>query len=376
MNDIGPEAGGAPRQGGAHSCPNCSADMVFDATSQSLKCGHCGATVPIAGAAGQQAIVEYDLASGLAASAATGLGAAVRTLRCQECGASVSFEERVTSTTCEFCGSAQVLPQEQNRNLIRPGSVLPFKVDQAKASSAFKAWISRLWFRPSDLKHRAAVSQMAGVYVPYWTFDAMVHSSWTAQAGYYYYETEHYMDRDSSGKTVHRTRQVRRTRWQPAWGSRQDFYDDVLVCASKGIPDDLKRKLEPFDTHALVPYTPAVLAGWKAEEYAVDLNSAWKMGLERIEASQYQRCGADVPGDTHAALHVTSRYANTTFKHVLLPVWISAFRYGDKVYRFLVNGQTGEVTGKAPWSVAKIVLFILAMLGLVTAIGVIWSLLD
>ena len=46
--------------------------------------------------------------------------------------------------------------------------------------------------------------------------------------------------------------------------------------------------------------------------------------------------------------------ARPTFKHVLLPVWIAAYRYNGKVYRFLVNGQTGEVVGVAPWSVAKI----------------------
>jgi hypothetical protein len=336
--------------------------MTFDPETQSLKCGHCEATVAVAAQEGHRAIVEYDLDQGLARGAQRGLGAPVRTIKCQECAATVSFPENVTSTACEFCGSAQVLAQESNRNLIRPESVVPFKVDGGTAAASFKQWLGSLWFRPSDLQKRAKVATMAGVYIPYWTFDAAVGSSWTAQAGYYYYETEHYTDRDEKGNTVHKTRQVRKVRWEPAWGSRNDWYDDVLVCASKGLPEELAGKLGTFNTAGLQAYDPGYLAGWKAEEYAIDLNGGWQRAVGIIESSQYERCAGDIPGDTHRNLHVTNRFGNERFKHVLLPLWISAFRYNNKAYRFLVNGQTGEVVGKAPWSVIKIVLFILAIL--------------
>ena len=66
-----------------------------------------------------------------------------------------------------------------------------------------------------------------------------------------------------------------------------------------------------------------------------------------------------MPGDTQRNLHVINRFSDERFKHVLLPVWISVYRYRDKPYRFLVNGQTGEVTGLAPWSVWKITLALL-----------------
>lgn len=361
--------GSSPAQASAaaYRCPSCSAEMTFDPNAGMLRCGHCGATQPIGGPAPGQAIVEHRLDQGLAQTAQRGLGTPVRSTRCQECGAAVSFPENVTSTTCEFCGSSHVLTQEANRNLIRPESVVPFRVDGAAAAGLFRKWLGSLWFRPSDLQRRARVAAMSGVYVPYWTFDAQVQSNWTAQAGYFYYETETYWDQDEKGNKVQRTRQVQKTRWQPAWGSRQDAYDDVLVCASRGLPAELARKLGTFDTRGLQPYDPAFLAGWKAEEYAVELDAGWAEAAQIMEASQRSRCAADVPGDTHQSLHVTSRYWGQTWKHVLLPIWIATFRYGDKPYRFLVNGQTGEVEGKAPWSVVKIVLFaaaILAGLGL------------
>jgi hypothetical protein len=192
------------------------------------------------------------------------------------------------------------------------------------------------------------------VYIPFWTFDSWVRSNWNADAGYYYYETEWYTD-DEGNK---QSRQVQRTRWEPASGSRSDFFDDTLVCASKGLPSELVLKFSSFDTKQLVPYRPEFLAGWRAESYAVDLMPAWGTAQATMSSSQESRCASDVPGDTHRGLRCNHQFSQVTFKHVLLPIWIAAYRYNGKPYQFLVNGQTGEVVGKAPWSVIKIVLFV------------------
>jgi hypothetical protein len=56
------------------------------------------------------------------------------------------------------------------------------------------------------------------------------------------------------------------------------------------------------------------------------------------------------------------------FKHILLPLWIASYQYQGKAYRFLVNGQTGEVQGEAPWSVIKIVLFIATIVAVIAGI--------
>ena len=127
----------------------------------------------------------------------------------------------------------------------------------------------------------------------------------------------------------------------------------------------MTQKLEPFDTRALAPYDPSYLAGWRAEEYSVDLNGGWQRAVERMQDIQQARCSSDVPGDTQRALHVTNRFADEKFKHILLPIWISVYRYKDKPFQFLVNGQTGEVTGHAPWSIVKVTLLCLAVAVLV-----------
>ncbi len=339
-------------------CPDCNGEMHWDAAASAMRCQFCSKTVQVAEQEGSRSVVEYDLEHGLAMASQRGYGVAVRTTVCKECGATVSFGEATTATRCDFCDSPQVMQQEGSRNVIRPESLVPFAVEKKVATDKFKHWLRKLWFRPFDLKHKAEVEEMHGVYIPYWCFDSNVASHWTAQSGTYYYETETYTDRDASGNTVTKTRQVQKTRWRWTSGNRKDHYDDLLVCASKGLPRDMAEKLRSFDTASLRPWEPGFLAGWKAEEYAVDLNTSWKEAVERMEASQRQRCSGDVPGDTQRFLSVENQFSGERFKHVLLPLWISSYRYQEKVYRFLVNGQTGEVTGKAPLSWFKILLLV------------------
>jgi hypothetical protein len=317
--------------------------------------------------AGDGAVVEHDLFEGLR-TAARGLGSGtVKISRCQQCGANVAFPDGATATTCTFCGSARVLDQAENSQALRPESLVPFAVDPQRANQVFGRWLKRRWFRPSDLQRLARVQEVTGVYVPFWTFDAHVESRWTAEAGYHYYESEDYTTQEA-GQTVVRTRRVQRTRWEGAWGRRADVYDDLLVCASRGLPSELVKHLKTFDTRALVPYAPGYLAGFRAEEYAVDLQAGFSTARQLMEAEQRKRCSQDVPGDTQRHLQVSSAFSALTFKHVLLPLWIAAYRYRDRAYRFLVNGQTGEVVGKAPWSWVKITLFVLALAALAVAL--------
>jgi hypothetical protein len=202
---------------------------------------------------------------------------------------------------------------------------------------------------------------MGGVYVPYWTFNANVDSRWIAERGWYYFETEVYQATEN-GQTVTRERQVQRTRWEPARGERSDSYRNVLVCAGRGLPHALAEKVTSFDVQQLVPYQPNYLAGWRAEQYALDLMPAWEQAGQKIVESQQGRCARDVGGDTHQGLNVHNELSAITFKHVLLPIWIAAYRYNGKPFQFLVNGQTGEVVGRAPWSAVKITLAVLVVL--------------
>jgi DNA-directed RNA polymerase subunit RPC12/RpoP len=346
-------------------CRNCGGKLIWDPDADALACEHCATKVAVPRAVDE--IVEHPLSQ--AGDAARGLGVEKRALRCNNCGATVELDSAATSETCVFCGSANVLAQVANRNLLRPESLIPLDVGRAQVEQGFRTWVGGLWFRPTALKRIRAASA-CGVYVPYWTFDARVHSDWSADAGYYYYVTE-MVPVMVQGKLRMQPRQVRKVRWVPAWGARDDAYDDVLVHASTGVPQELVTKLGGFDTRALVPYRPEYLAGWRAEEYQLDLEGAWTVGRDEIVRSQQSRCSGDVPGDTQRDLRVKNEFADIRWKHVLLPMWTLRYAFQGKSYTVLVHGQTGKVHGEAPWSWIKIlllVLFLLATLGTIALI--------
>jgi hypothetical protein len=353
-------------------CPQCGAELDFDAKDGTLLCAYCGyqATVPVT----EQAIVEYDLKSALrdmmAAPQETGYGEGKRSLKCESCGAVNTVDSHIVSTECAFCGSNQVVPLAEVAQVIKPESLLPFQVDQRQAVAHFREWLGRGFFRPNPVKKiaRDAEAKLQGVYLPFWTFDAHTSSWWRAEAGYYYYVTETYTATDADGKQVQRTRQVQKTRWEPASGHVQLHFDDVLVPATDSVESGMIQRIYPFDTGALVPYEPGFLSGWAAEAYTVGLEKGWGSGQQIMDQKVREACTREVPGDTHRNLQVKTAYSHMTYKHVLFPAWIASYHYGQKVYRFLVNGQTGEVQGQAPVSWIKMALVILLVLAIIALV--------
>jgi hypothetical protein len=253
-----------------------------------------------------------------------------------------------------------VLEEQSHRNALRPESIVPLGVGAQKVESSFRAWIGGLWFRPNALKNTKHFDAR-GVYVPCWTFDAVADSQWSADAGYYYTVME-LRPVMVNGKMQMRMVPVQKVRWDPAWGRRHDAYDDVLVHASRGLSPDLAAKLGSFDLKALVPYRPEYLAGWRAEEYAVDLDAGWKTALARVVEGQEVRCAGDIPGDTHRNLRVHNVVSGARWKLMLLPVWTLTYRYGGKPYTVLIHGQSGRIVGHAPYSFWKIFSFVIAIL--------------
>lgn len=334
-------------------CDECGAPLRWSPDEGALHCEHCNAVKEVV--VRDEAILERPLSA--AGEAATGLGRAVRVTECQNCGARVTFEGPSTSESCPFCGSAEVLSQEASRNAIRPESLIPLEVGRGSVEETFRRWISSLWFRPNAIKRTKRV-EAVGVYVPAWTFDAAVHSDWSAQSGTYYWVTETYTTR-INGKRQVRTRRVRKVRWWPSWGQRDDHHDDRLVIASRGIDEDLAGSLGDFSTEGLVPYEPSFLAGWRAEEYQVDLEEGWRRGQRMIEELQRERCADDVPGDTHRSLSVRNTFRDVRWKHVLLPMWSVTYDFRGRSYAVLINGQTGRIAGRAPYSWVKIALAVL-----------------
>ena len=328
-----------------------------------MKCPYCGHHESIA--VDQAPIVEYDLQSGLQAmrrAPAGQLAEGGKVIQCEGCGAVATVTKQ--ADRCAFCDSPAIVEADAAEEVFVPESLLPFIVDERAAREAFKTWAGKLWFAPSNLDKRARTELIDGVYLPYWTYDSTTVTSYRGKRGEYYYVTETYTD--ANGKT--RTRQVRHTRWYPASGTVTVAFDDVLICASKSLPRKLVDKLEPWDLGGLRAYSPAYLSGFQAERYAVDLEEGFSLAEQRMEPRIRSAIRSDIGGDTQMILSMNVRHHDTRFKHLLLPLWVSSYRFDKKVYRAIVNARTGEVTGERPWSWAKILLAVVALAALITAI--------
>jgi hypothetical protein len=144
-------------------------------------------------------------------------------------------------------------------------------------------------------------------------------------------------------------------------------FDDVLVLASRSLPKTYTDALEPWDLRALQSFRPDYLSGFAAEGYQVDLPDGFAEGRAIMDRQIERDIRADIGGDEQRISSVDTDVRDVTFKHVLLPVWMAAYKYNGKSYRFLVNGQTGEVQGERPWSAWKIALAVLAVTGIVLA---------
>jgi hypothetical protein len=292
---------------------------------------------------------------------------------CQGCGAVVLMQEKLATDKCPYCGTHLENKPESVQAMIAPEGVLPFAVSNRQAIDAFNRWLANRWFAPNSLRNFANLGQLSGVYVPYWTYDAMTYTYYTGERGDDYTVTETYTEADANGQTVTKTRTVTRTRWTSVSGEVQHFFDDVLICASRSLPEHLVGKLPPWDLDRLEGYKPEFLSGFQTERYAVGLKEGFDQARAIMDEEIREMCRRDIGGN-HQRLHtVDTQHVGITFKHILLPVWSAPYRHLNKTYQILINGRSGKVVGTRPYSWVKITLFVLAILALLLALYLVFS---
>jgi len=350
-------------------CDACGSDMRFDPKQGLLVCDHCGNKQPIAAThPAQSPIRELDFRAALEARLPEAEIETTRVTRCPNCGAEVELGTDTHATECPFCATPVVTGTGEHRQ-IKPRAVLPFALIEDQARDAMNTWLGRLWFAPNGLQDYARKGRrMQGIYVPYWTFDADTKSSYQGERGTVYYETQTVM-RDGKRQTV----QVQKVRWNPASGRVARFFDDVLVLASRSLPKRFTDALQPWDLSALVPYAPEFLAGFRAEGYQVPLEDGFTEARGHMDAIIERDVRFDIGGDRQRVHDIQTRISDVTFKHILLPVWLAAYKYNGKTYRFVVNGQTGRVQGERPWSAIKIAIAVILGAIVAAAVGYVYA---
>ena len=334
-------------------CPQCGGVMDFDPATGNLKCPYCDyeEAIKVQKESPKKA-AELDFFAA-EHTANHDWGAETKTILCKACGAESIYDALQTSAICPFCGSNQVMEQNE-QDTIAPGGVVPFRISDDHASQLFRKWIKRKWFCPKLAKESAKPKRFKGIYLPYWTFDTDTYSSYQGEYGIDHIKK----DKDGVPHTE--------THWHRTSGMYKEFINDELVLASTNHDMSMLRKLEPFDTENNKSYKPEYIAGFVAERYSIGLKDAWKIAAKSIKEKLKRQISSKIKMD-HRADHVRqltldTDYNNITYKYLLLPIWISNFKYNDKVYQFMINGQTGKVAGKTPLSIPKIIITVVGII--------------
>ena len=326
-------------------CPSCGGVMEFNPSNGKMACPYCGYEEEIQVEHKEFVAQELDFSTVGDDDASCDWGTATKTVICKSCGAETVYDVNEMANVCPYCGSNQVMAQESSK-VMAPGGVVTFQISAKEASERFREWIGRKFFCPKLAKDSAKPKAFKGLYTPFWTFDSNTKSTYTAEYGIDRVEE----DKDGEKHTI--------TDWYRTSGKYKRFFDDLLISASSKQNEQMLEGLEPYDTTKAVEYKPEYMAGFAAEKYSVKVKDAWEKAKKKIQ-SMLRRDVEEKIQHERACDHVRDVRINTvhedvTYKYLLLPVWISSFQYKDKVYHFMINGQTGKVSGETPISWIKV----------------------
>jgi DNA-directed RNA polymerase subunit RPC12/RpoP len=364
MSDAVP----SPKNVRRYICPGCGADLLFEPQDGSLTCPYCGRKETIPQSSAEIVERSYEEYLHVAAGKLATMAANALEVKCNSCGATVTFTPPEVAGECSFCGNPIIAQPRAADPLVAPEGILPFHITQKQADEAIKQWLSSRWFAPNALKKMAYREGVSGIYLPHWTYDANTLSYYSGERGEHYYETEWYTETDAQGNTVQKSRQVQKTRWYSASGQVDRWFDDVLITATKSVHKARLQSLGNWDLQSLKPYDPAFLSGFKAQRYEVEIAEGFEEAKQVMAGVIDQDVRQDIGGDEQRVNEIQTHYSGITFKHILLPVYLGAYRFNQKVYQVMINARTGVVQGERPYSFWKIfflVLFIIALIAVI-----------
>jgi predicted RNA-binding Zn-ribbon protein involved in translation (DUF1610 family) len=345
-------------------CESCGADLEFHIGQQQLKCPYCGFQKEIE-LREDADVTEQDYHAAIERleqlhEQGRHDESGNQELHCESCGGTVMFEGTLTSTSCPWCNAPI---QRENihtaTHRIPVDAVIPFLIEKDRAQLVLKEWINSRWFAPTEFRKRGIDGKFDGFYLPFWTYDSLTFNAYSGERG------EDYTVTVGTGKN---RRTETRTRWYPASGRFQRFFDDVLICAAEGMPTSLLDALEPWPMERLTPFAQQLLAGLFARTYDVTLDAGFDVARERMKVAIESETRRRIGGDRQRIHSLKTRHDAITFKHLLLPVWMLAYRFHDKTYRVFINATTGEVQGERPYSWVKITLLVLAIAAAIAAV--------
>jgi hypothetical protein len=228
-------------------------------------------------------------------------------------------------------------------------------------------WIAEQTMAPFGLPGRAA-ERITGLYLPVYLYSAAARSDYHATIG------EAYGEGRGRRRPGHRASSRRRqeTEDRELRGRHVAYLADVVVTASRGMSNPEVQAIEPFELDRLCRYSPALIAGWSAEEPSLPPEECLRLARTEGQEAIRRALHEFMPGDEVGELRHATVFDEESVDLTLVPVWVFAFRPSRRgsAFRVLVNGQTGRVSGALPFAWGKLgVVIALAVLAVGTVVA-------
>lgn len=324
-----------------YKCPCCNAGLVFGGEMQQLKCEYCDNTFDVetvrafneslSAVSGEEFQWEKTANQPWSENEAEEL----RTFQCPSCGGEILTDAQTAASFCPYCDNPTILPLRLSGGW-KPDKVLPFQISKEDARTAFLRLCRGKPLLPKEFTRQQRLEQITGMYVPFWLYDcgADFDGSYRAtrvhrwsDSQYHYVKTDHFLLKRAANAE----------------------FIGIPMDGSSKMDDTFMESIEPFDYSRMVDFDTAYLSGFLADKYDVPSESGEERIRQRVDQSMDDHLQDTFLG--YATVLPASRQLrvrHSRARYVLLPVWILNTRYRDKLYTFVMNGQTGKMTGSLP----------------------------
>jgi predicted RNA-binding Zn-ribbon protein involved in translation (DUF1610 family) len=259
---------------------------------------------------------------------------------CPSCGGEIITDNNTAATTCPYCGNHAIITKKLS-GFLRPDYVIPFQLDKNYAMDALKNFYKNKPLLPKKFASENKIESIVGIYVPFWLFDCNANAAIHYKAARVKFWSDSRYDYTKTD-TYHVFRE----------GAIE--FEKVPVDGSKKMDYTLMEAIEPYDYKTMTDFASAYLSGYLADRYDVDADSAKPRANERLKRSVEKMFSETVVGYSSCiAENVNIAFSNGSVRYALMPVWMLNTKYGDKIYSFAMNGQTGKFIGNLPISWVK-----------------------
>ena len=355
-------------------CPNCTANLVFDADTQKLVCDFCGASflpdeltfIPEETKDHPEEMKKPEETSEVSSEKAAPSEEEAPEIStddysqfvCNACGAAVITDKTTSASFCAFCGSPALIGQRLT-NEFRPKYIIPFAYGREKAIQKFYSWCKGGRYTPISFVSDKNIEKLTGLYVPFWLFDIDGH-----------------MDFSGTGIDVNvvstGSKTVTTTKYYDVKRKGTHHWQRIPLDAETKIDDKLMEAIEPFNYKGLRNYDFKYIPGFFADTYDLEPKDLDQRIRDRAKAYMKEEFKLSTKNyDRMSDVKDNSTYGEPKAELALLPVWFLSYKYLGKKYQFAMNGQSGEVAGTPPISMVKrFILFsvLLAVLAVITKI--------